>query len=71
MSSKNYEEYGYGPNLGLLIILHSLRVSYPTEVGAGLTSHLYAINLPPGPCVTFQFCHSILTFGFTSERMDL
>ena len=33
MISKNYEVNGYGHDLGLLIILQHLHVSYPTRSG--------------------------------------
>ena len=33
MNSKNYKENGYGHNLDLLIISHSLHVSYPIRSG--------------------------------------
>jgi hypothetical protein len=47
MSYKNYEANGYGCNLDLLIILHSLRVSYTSRSGCREKSiqitHVYLI----------------------------
>jgi hypothetical protein len=54
MSSENYEANGYGHDVDLLIISHSLHVSYTTRVGRTekniQITHIYLIS----------FCASLL-----------
>ena len=49
MSSENYQENGYGHDMGLLIILRSLRVSYFTRSGCREKSiQITHVYLRPG-----------------------